>query len=61
MEDRLATLKTIQLILIWVAVIAIAILGMVGLWFNPTNLFCTLLMWPVVLWAAIAPSGSEPR
>lgn len=54
-------LKAWQLALVWLAVIAIAVLGILGLWHNPTNLFCTLLTWPVVLWAAVAPSGSEPK
>lgn len=45
----------------WVVVILLALLGFVGLWLNPSNLVCSLLMVPCALYAAVAPNGDEPQ
>lgn len=50
-----------RLVIGWTVVIVLAVLGFVGLWFNPSNLFCSLLMMPCALYAAVAPNGGEPQ
>ncbi|MFD2757072.1 hypothetical protein [Gulosibacter faecalis] len=45
----------------WVIVIALALVGVVGLGHTPSNFACSLLLVPCALYAAVAPNGDEPR